>query len=269
VAESAPADWDAATYQRISQPQLAWGRAVVERLCLRGDEVVMDAGCGTGRVTRLVAEKLPGGRVVAVDGSAAMVEEATRQLADLGDQVHVELVDLLDLDMHEAVNVIVSTATFHWILDHDRLFRRLFAALRPGGRLVAQCGGWGNVARTLAAADEVAARYPYHEYLADLPPSWTFPDPDSTRERLERAGFVRVRTWLEATPAGIGTLDEATEFLATVVLRPHLEQLPAELHEPYARAVGELLADERGRVEVDYVRLNMEAARPEEGDGSR
>ena len=117
---------------------------MIERIPLRGDETALDAGCGTGRVTRLLAERLPRGRVIAVDGSRAMVEEATERLADLAPRVSVRHGNLLELELDEPVDLIVSTATFHWILDHDALFRRLFAALRPGGRLVAQCGGRGQ-----------------------------------------------------------------------------------------------------------------------------
>ena len=77
-------EWDASTYQRISDPMTAWGERVLGRLELRGDESALDAGCGTGRVTRMLAERLPRGRVLAVDASAAMVEEAAARLADLG-----------------------------------------------------------------------------------------------------------------------------------------------------------------------------------------
>src|SRR5680860_1598348 len=154
-------EWDAGTYQRVSGPQVAWGERVIERIPLAGDEDALDAGCGTGRVTRLLAGRLPRGTVLGVDGSRRMVEEATRRLADLAPRVRVRHADLTALEVDGPVDLIVSTATFHWILDHDLLFARLRAALRPGGRLVAQCGGAGNIAGTLAAAGEVAERDPY------------------------------------------------------------------------------------------------------------
>src|SRR5918997_7208165 len=136
-----PRDWDAATYERLSAPIEAMGRDVLSRLELAGDETVLDAGCGTGRVTAALVERLPRGRVIAVDGSRAMVEEARRRLPA---SVDVLQADLLELELEELVDAIVSTATFHWIGDHDRLFARLRESLRPGGRLVAQCGGGGN-----------------------------------------------------------------------------------------------------------------------------
>src|SRR5204862_558549 len=136
------------------------------------------------------------GRVVAVDGSAAMVARAREAL---GPGAEVIESDLLDLELEEPVDAVFSTATFHWILDHDRLFARLHAALRPGGRLVAQCGGEGNVAAFKAAMEEVAAREPYAEHIAGWTP-WNYAAPDATEERLRRAGFAPARRRRTAAP---------------------------------------------------------------------
>ena len=177
-----PRDWNAASYQRVSAPLEAMGREVLDRLELRGDERVLDAGCGTGRVTAALVERLPRGQVVAVDGSPSMVEQARERL---GPGVEVFVADLLELELDEPVDAILSTATFHWIADHDRLFERLFAALRPGGRIVAQCGGAGNVATVQAAIDAVA-----EPALEGWAGPWNFQSPARTAARLERIGFT-------------------------------------------------------------------------------
>lgn len=255
-------EWDAGTYQRVSGPQFEWGRRVVERIPLEGDEDVLDAGCGTGRVTRLLAERVPRGTVLGVDGSARMVEEAGRRLADLGGRVRIRHADLTELEVDEPVDLVASTATFHWILDHEGLFARLYAALRPGGRLVAQCGGAGNIAATLAAAEEAAAGAPFSPHLAEMPESWFFADDATTVARLALAGFEDARAWLEPAPAFLATGEEGAEFLTTVVLRHHLPRLPEHLRAPFARAVAERRTRPDGRVEIDYVRLNLEARRP-------
>ena len=254
-------EWDARTYERVSEPQVAWGRAVIERIPLRGDETALDAGCGTGRVTRLLAERLPRGRVVGLDGSRAMVEEATARLADLAPRVTILQGDLLELDLEEPVDLIVSTATFHWILDHDALFRRLFAALVPGGRLVAQCGGAGNVAATLEAAARVAAGEPYAGALDGLPAGWLFAGPDETVARLEAAGFEDARAWLLDAPA---TLDDERARTSSrrwscgttsSGWRPSCGRRSRRTSPPSC-------ARPDGRIVLDYVRLNMEARRP-------
>lgn len=255
-------EWDARTYQRVSDPQVTWGRDVIGGAGLRGDETLLDAGCGTGRVTRLWAEAVPRGRVIAVDASADMVREARAALADLAPRVEVRRMDLLRLELDDPVDAIVSTAVFHWILDHDALFTRLFAALAPGGRLIVQCGGAGNIARTLAATDAAAAQQPYRDHLTGIPHEWEFADAERTARRLADVGFAGIDTWLHAEPADVGGIEEGTRYLATVVLRLHLMRLPEPLRLPFARAVAERLVNDSGRVVIDYVRLEMRAHRP-------
>jgi trans-aconitate 2-methyltransferase len=244
-------DWDATTYDRVSDPQVGWAGAVLDRLPLRGDETVLDAGCGSGRVTRLLLERLPAGHVIAVDSSASMVEHAREAL---GERATVFQASLTDLELEEPVDAVFSNAVFHWIADHGRLFERLFAALRPGGRLVAQCGGAGNVERFLRVADAVAAEPPYADYLAGWTGPWNFAGADETSARLRAAGFVDVQAWLEP---GAVVPPDPSDYLRSVCLRHHLEELPEELRAPYVEAVRERC----GR-ELDYVRLNIAARRP-------
>jgi trans-aconitate 2-methyltransferase len=245
-------DWDAATYDRVSDIQEAWARQVLDRLPLEGDEAVLDAGCGSGRVTRLLLERLPRGRVVAVDASAEMAEHARRALGDRATVLHA---DLTELELDEPVDAVFSNAVFHWVLDQDRLFARLHAALRPGGVLVAQCGGRGNIAGFLAVVDEVACEAPFAGPLASFRRVWTFPGPEETESRLRAAGFAEARAWL--SPSAV-TPEDPVAFLRSVPLRCHLDLLPAELHEPF---VAEVLRRCGEPLRMDYRRLDMEARR--------
>jgi trans-aconitate 2-methyltransferase len=245
-----PREWDADTYDEVSDPQFEWGTEVLERLELDGDEVVLDAGCGSGRVAAELLRRLPDGRLIAVDGSAAMIEKAKERL---GDEVTYLITDLAELKVAEPVDLIFSTATFHWITDHERLFARLHAALKPGGRLVAQCGGEGNVAEYAQAIVRAVARPEFAPHFEDLAAMWNFAAPDATEERLRKAGFSAVRCWLQPKPV---TPAKPLEFITTVTLGPHLAQLPEELRRPFAKAV---LAEAGEPLTLDYVRLNIEA----------
>jgi trans-aconitate 2-methyltransferase len=245
-------DWDAATYHRVSGPHVEWAGALLDRLDLRGDETVLDAGCGSGRVTLMLLERLPRGHVVAVDQAPSMVEHAREALPD--DRATVVQAELTELVLDEPVDAVFSNAVFHWVPDHERLFERLHAALRAGGRLVAQCGGEGNVARFHRAARSAAAEEPYAEHLAGWEGPWNFAGPAEIAARLERAGFVDVEAWLERYPV---VPDDPGDYLRTVCLGYHLEQLPEELRDGYVDAVLE-----RSDAELDYVRLNIAARRP-------
>jgi trans-aconitate 2-methyltransferase len=242
--------WDGARYDRVSSQMELMGREVLDRLPLRGDETVLDAGCGSGRVTAALIERLPRGRVIGVDGSESMIAAARRRL---GPEVDLRVADLVGLDLGELVDAVLSTATFHWIGDHDALFASLRANLRDGGRLVAQCGGIGNVRNIHAAAREAAAEAPFDQHLAGWRGPWNFATPQVTEARLRAAGFAEARCWLESRPV---TPEEPAAYLTTIVLGAHLERLPTELHERFVAATQARLPVP---LTIDYVRLNIDA----------
>jgi trans-aconitate 2-methyltransferase len=248
-----PREWDAETYDTISDPQFNWGMEVLERLELRGDETVVDAGCGSGRVTEELAKRLPSGRVIAVDGSEAMIAKARERL---GEGATYIVSDLSELTLPRPVDLIFSTATFHWIVDHEGLFTRLRENLVPGGRLVAQCGGDGNVAEHAKAIAAVATRPEYLPHFEGMAAMWNFAAPEPTEARLRAAGFSAARCWLQPKPY---TPAEPLRFTMTVTLGPHLARLPEELRRPFAEAVLELCEQP---LTLDYVRLNIEAGVP-------
>jgi trans-aconitate 2-methyltransferase len=246
-----PRDWDAAAYDRVADPMTRWGGAVLDRLPLDGDEVVLDAGCGTGRVTESLAERLPRGRVVALDASPSMIEEARGRLARFGDRVAYVVADLgrpLPLGPLAPVDAILSTATFHWVPDHDALFANLAEVLRNGGRLVAQCGGSGNIASIQTVLATIG-----DGWLGDV----HFETPEATARRLAAAGFVDVETWLQPETTRFERGAAFLTYLRTVVLGSHLARLPATEHDAFVAEVAERL----GEPVIDYVRLNIVARR--------
>jgi trans-aconitate 2-methyltransferase len=246
-----PRDWDAATYDRVSDPMTRWGTAVLDRLPLEGDEAVLDAGCGSGRVTELLASRLPRGRVVAVDASPSMIDEARGRLARFGERIAYVVADLglpLPLGSLAPVDAILSTATFHWVPDHDALFANLAAVLRRGGRLVAQCGGSGNIASIQAVLATVG-----DGWLGDV----HFETPEATARRLTAAGFVDIETWLQPEPTRFDRGEPFETYLRTVVLGSHVARLPQHERDAFVAEVAGRLGDPV----IDYVRLNITARR--------
>ena len=246
----APHNWDAASYDQISGPQMRWGATVVPRLALSGNETVLDAGCGTGRVTEGVLSRLPGGCVVGLDGSPDMAATAAARLGDQGGRLSLVVADLRrDLPFApSSFDGIISTATFHWIPDHQSLFRELARVLRPGGQLVAQCGGPGNITTVMAAVEQVSP--------GEGRPT-VYEPPGLTADRLAEAGFTGVETWLNPETTPFDSWDALGRFLTTVVLWPNLARRPASDHAPFVSAVMARLP----ACELDYVRLNMVARR--------
>lgn len=248
-----PREWDAATYDRVSEPQARWGASVLDRLALTGRETVLDCGCGTGRVTEMLLARLPEGRVLALDASRAMLDEARRRLAGAGERVAFVEADLLELEPavlepHVPVDAVFSTATFHWVTDHDRLFHNLATVLRPGGQLVAQCGGVGNIVRLLAAVRSLGV---------DRAGTWYYASAVATHRRLAAAGFVDVEVWLEPEPTRFEPGEPLVTFLEAVCLREHVATLAPEARRPFVEAVAAAMPEPV----IDYVRLNLVARR--------
>ncbi len=241
-------EWDAEVYDRVSDPQVEWSREVVARLAPQPGETILDAGCGTGRVTEELVNA--GARVIAVDASEGMVAKTREKL---GDRVDARVADLAELDLGEQVDAVFSNAVFHWIPDHERLFARIHGALNSGGRLVAQCGGEGNVASLRDVLIEVAADERFEPHFRDFEGIWNFAGPEETEERLHGAGFEEVSCWLQDKTV---RPEEPAAFVRTVTVGPHLARLPDELKDPFVDAV---LAGLGEPVQLDYVRLNISA----------
>jgi trans-aconitate 2-methyltransferase len=241
-------DWDGPTYDRVAEPMTRWGSGVLDRLALRGDERVLDAGCGSGRVTEQLLDRYPGVTVVALDQSPSMLAEASGRLARHAGRVEFVEADLgRPLPLEKPADAVLSTAAFHWVRDHDALFANLAAVMRPGAQLVAQCGGAGNIANVVAVLRD----------LGETWTPWTFATPEETTARLHAAGFGEVEAWLQPEPTAIEPGEPLATYVETVMLRDYVARLPEPERPPFVRAVTARLP---GGL-IDYVRLNLAATR--------
>ena len=256
---SSSREWNSAVYHRLSGPQVSWGKKVLSRLRLRGDETVLDAGCGTGRLTADLLQALPRGRVVGVDLSRNMLDSAREHLSpQFGARVSLVECDLLHLPFEHVFDGIVSTAAFHWVLDHDLLFTNLRRALVAGGWLEAQCGGGPNVVSLRNRANELAATPKFAPFFAGFHEPWLYQDAEGASKSLRRAGFVEVETSTEAAPTLLDNAEQYSEFVRNIILRRHLENLPTENHraEFMAHLTDQAAADDPPFL-LDYWRLNL------------
>ena len=254
-------EWNADSYHKVSGPQTSWGQKVLNRLTVNGDERAIDAGCGSGRLTGELMERLPNGSLIAIDRSWNMLLTARANLRPvLGSRVSFVQVSLPDLPFADWADLVFSTATFHWIRDHPALFAGIFRALRSGGRLHAQCGGGPNLRHAHELAEQVMQAAPFKPYFDDWPGPWEFADADVTATRLKKAGFIDIDTNLEEAPTTLATEADYREFVTTVIYHPHLERLPdARMKQAFIDRVTERAAKEETPFTLDYWRLNMQA----------
>lgn len=261
---SASREWNASEYHRLSSPQFHWGERVLGELHLHGDERVLDAGCGTGKLTRILLENLPRGQVVALDLSTNMLRHAQANLRqEFCGHILFVVADLSALPFSAAFDGILSTASFHWVLDHDRLFANLYAALRSGGWLHAQCGGGPNLSQLRTRVHELAKSSEFAPWLEPFPEPWLFSDAEGAGQRLRKAGFVDVVTAIEAAPATLSSREDFQDFIRSIVLQHHLERLPDEfLRDSLLRQLADMSAQDSPPWTLDYWRLNLHARRP-------
>jgi trans-aconitate 2-methyltransferase len=261
-------EWNADTYHRVSNPQFRWGLAVLERLPLEGGELVVDVGCGTGRLTERLLARLPRGRVVGVDPSSNMLVVAAREFASRSaERAHFVVGDGAALPLVSVADAIFSTATFHWIRDHDALFRSLFAALKPGGRLVAQCGGIHNLDRLRDRCAGLMRDPRFEPYFTAWQWPWEYAAADVTARRLAAAGFDAIDTNVEDAPVVLPDAATFHEFVTHVIARTYVAHLPgADLQQAFVDALTDLAARDDPSFLLDYKRLNIAARRPGRGE---
>jgi trans-aconitate 2-methyltransferase len=256
-------EWNAETYHRVSNPQFDWGTVVLARLPLDGDECVLDVGCGTGRLTEQLLARLPRGRVIGIDQSSNMVTVAREYLKPHGHRLQLLVADAAALPIREEADAVISTATFHWVLDHPRLFRSLHDALRPGGRLVAQCGGTRNLARFHHRTEVLMRDAQFAPYFTKWSDPWEFADAETTARRLADAGFEDIQTSIEQSPVVFPEVETFRAFITNVICRPHLAQLPdVARRDAFISRLGALASNDTPPFELDYWRLNISARRP-------
>lgn len=256
-------EWDANAYEDASNVQHSWGVALLESRTWKGDERVLDAGCGTGALAEETLKRAPRGTVVAVDNDPRMVEKASARLAKHAPRARTLTADLLALPALDPFDLIFSNAVLHWIPDHDKLFREWFAHLKPGGELLAQGGGEGNLEQVRATTEALRREPDYAPHFRGWTPPWHYEDDASTQERLFITGFVDPEVSL--VPTAVAFPDDASlaQFANAVILRPYLGALPSpQLRTRLVKDFVERMRESGLGRTLDYRRLTVRAFRP-------
>lgn len=258
--------WNPDDYSKSSSAQYQWAMALISRLPLRGDERILDIGCGDGRVTAHLAGLVPQGRVVGLDSSPHMVDYARSAFAG-HPRLSFQLGDASRLPFGEEFDLAVSFACLHWIEDHLPVLQGVSRSLVPKGRFLMQCGGRGNAARILDLTEEIAALPKWRQYFRGFAFPYHFYGPDEYRIWLEQAGLVCRRVEL----VGKDMVHQGREGLEGIIRNtwlPYTERLPEHLRGGFISRIAAAYLeryppDELGRAHVQMMRLEVEASRPE------
>ncbi len=218
--------WDAQTYDKVSSNvQVEWGRKLLEKRRWIGNEIVMDAGAGSGNLTKVLADEVPQGHVYAVDADSNMVQQAKPNLASCRNaQVIHSSMDKVSLPTE--LDVIFSNAALHWVLDQEGVFLHFWQLLKPNGELLIDYGGHGNLERPLSVIFEIMQSEQFKEHFANWKQSWYFPKPDETERLLQKVGFKEIQVDLSSQITSFSDRQSFATFVRTVVMKPFLGYLP-------------------------------------------
>jgi trans-aconitate 2-methyltransferase len=252
--------WDAQTYDKVStNVQLRWGRKLLDKRRWSGYEIVMDAGAGSGNLTRILAEKVPNGQIYAVDSDLSMVEQAKINLSDCNN-VQVIHSSMDDVKLQTRVDVIFSNAALHWILDQQKVLSYFWQLLKPNGELLIEYGGHGNLEKILSLIFKIMQSDQFKAYFADWKQPWFFPRPEPTKSLLQDIGFRDIQVCLSDETMVYPDLDNFMLFVKTVIMKPFADHLGDSKKDLFFEAfLEEIKLHSKNGWALDYVRLDISA----------
>ena len=257
--------WDPKDYAQNSGAQRGWAEELMEKLQLRGDERILDIGCGDGKVSAALADRVPDGTVLGIDSSADMIRFANDTYGSRAPHLVFENCDAAALHFENEFDVVFSNAALHWVQDHAAVVRGIARALRPGGRVLLSMGGKGNVTEVLAAVQSLIEEPAWAPYFKDAFFSYSFRSPEDYEARLCAEGLEPV--WLNLAPKDmVHTREKFAAWIRTTWIR-HAQRVPEDLRERFVsefvdRYLERCPPDAEGLVHTHMVRLEVEARKP-------
>jgi trans-aconitate 2-methyltransferase len=251
--------WDARTYDKVSSDvQLEWGRKLLEKKRRWiGNEIVMDAGAGSGNLTKILADKVPNGQVYAVDADSNMVLQAKSNLSAYRN-VQVIRSSMDNVNLPTEVDIIFSNSALHWILDQAGVFSHFWQLLKPNGELLIECGGHGNIDRTLSLIFKIMQSDQFRKNFVNWKQSWYFPKPDETERLLQKARFKEIQVNLSKLTTTFSDRESFANFVKTVIMKAFLGYLPdANKKDQFVDAFLNEFERSGGAWSLDFMRLGI------------
>ncbi|HMD89030.1 MAG TPA: methyltransferase domain-containing protein [Anaerolineaceae bacterium] len=258
--------WDAHDYEKNSAQQRQWAQELLQKLELRGNETILDIGCGDGKITAEIATLLPAGSITGIDLSEEMIALARQRFPSLiYPNLHFQKADAASLPFEAEFTVIFSNAALHWISDNRPVVNGMSRSLKSGGRILLQMGGKGNAAEIVAVLDKMIQSPGWSEYFADFRFPYGFFSQSEYEVWLRQAGLKPGRVELVPKdmvhPGRAGLLG----WLRTTWL-PYTQRVPESKREGFLDELADTYLidhplDEQGQVHVRMVRLEVEAVK--------
>jgi len=264
VLDSEGYHWNAREYAQHSSNQFEWARGLIPKLELKGTESLLDIGCGDGKVTNLLSTYLPHGQVVGVDSSDEMISAARQSFPHCHcPNLTFLKMDARELTFREQFDVAFSSATLHWIIDHQTVLSGVHDSLDKGGRLLFQMAGKGNAQSIIAVLEELISEEDCKPYFKNFSFPYGFYGPEEYKTWLKDSGFQPVRVELIPKDMTLQGKEGLVGWIRSVWL-PFTERVPPSLRDSFINEIADryILAyplDETGAVRIKMVRLEVQA----------
>jgi trans-aconitate 2-methyltransferase len=211
-------EFDGDKYKRASEHQKSWGKKLIAEMEFRGDEAILDLGCGDGLLTAELANLVPDGFVLGIDASGSMVETARKDHA--GANVRFELLDINAIDFESEFDLVFSNATLHWVKDHGRLLRNVYTALKDRGTARFQFAGDGNCSNLIRILKEATSAKEYASCFYNFDWPWYMPSADEYRALLDEVAFTEKKVWSENADTYFESAEAMTKWIDQPSLVP-------------------------------------------------
>ena len=265
IAPSSP-KWNAADYAANSTVQQTWARELIARLNLRGDEHILDVGCGDGKVTAELARALPRGSATGTDASEEMIAFATKTFPpQKKSNLKFQVMDARHIAFAKQFDLVFSNAALHWVDDHQAFLRGAAAVLKPGGRLIVSCGGKGNAHDVYLALRPEMRLKKWREFFRQMPSPYHFYAPGDYEKWLPKNGFKIQKVLLAPKDAPYAGAEGFATWLRSTWI-PYVQRVPENIREEFISAVTDRYvakhpSDPSGQVHVRMVRLEIDAVK--------
>ena len=256
-------EFDAKKYERASAHQQSWGERLIDELAIKGDERILDLGCGDGRLTARLAERVPQGHVLGIDASRNMIDQAQR--SHVRTNLEFRQMDINAIAFEGAFDIVYSNATLHWVKDHRRLLANIHKALRAGGMARFNFAGEGNCTNFIEVVRRTMAEEPFAACFQDFEWPWFMPSVREYEELLAESRLSKAEVWLENADTVFANDTALTGWIDQPSLVPLVAHLQGIDKQRFRDTVVSRMLDRARQADGTFIerfrRINVRAAR--------
>ena len=236
-----PVEFDGKRYEQTSAHQKEWGTRLIHELKLRGDEHILDVGCGDGALTAKLAEVVPEGSVMGIDASEGMIRTAQ---SHQNNNLSFQQLDVMSIHFYEKFDFVFSNAALHWVKDHNTLLGLLYRALKPSGVLRANFAGDGNCSTFNRIVKELMNHDEFRDAFEGFEWPWYMPGIDEYAGLLKRSPFRHAEVWGENADRYFPDTDAMLGWIDHPAIVPFRQYLEHDMAERFHKMVADFMVEE-------------------------